>query len=372
MTVWDEAARLEPAAFKRFLRASGWQEIESQTDRSTRFVRETTEGTVEIDIPNSSGFADYPRRLREALEILVLVDKSSPGDLVVALAQPNADILTFRFADVLFTDGTIPIDDALRIRQARRQLLLSAAHSVVEPLPHYPRLSRHDPIELLASCRELPPRQGSYVTSVLIPVSPAVGQIDLQPFARRVTELLANALCRAEDVLEAGDDEALLHEPRTGFSSNFLTALANLAPPGRRGTLEVRFSWAPGRPRPNVARDRVRLGQTVFSPLEEAARVLRETSAVPGYELEGYVARLERQVADDTSKPGTVVLATLIEDRPGTSKVHITLDPDTYQQAVEAHASASRVRVTGTLTRMGKKLLLQNAGGFTVLVEDAE
>lgn len=371
MTVWEQAARLEPSAFKRFVRSRGWQQAPSATDRSTRFTRETPGGLAEIEIPNDSRFADYQKRVRESLEILVLVEQSSPGDLVVTLAQPNADILTFRFADVLFEDGTVPIDDALRIRQARRQLLLSAAHSVVEPLPHYPRLSRHDPVELLASCRELPPRRGSYVTSVLIPVSPAVGQIEIQPFARRVTELLAKALCRAEQVLEEGDDDALLREPRTGFSSNFLTALANLAPPGRRGTLEVDFAWAPGRPRPEVPRDRVRLGQTVFSPLEEAARVLRETSEVAGYELEGYIARLERQ-PDDVHQPGTVLLATRIEDRPGTTKVHITLDPETYQQAVEAHSSASLVRVTGTLTRAGRKLVLQNAGGFTVLVEDEE
>jgi hypothetical protein len=207
------------------------------------------------------------------------------------------------------------------------------------------------------------------VSSVIVPVSPAVGQGELEaPFARRVTGLLARALSITMDALERGDDSALLDNAEAGLSSNFLTALADLAPPGGRGALEVAFSWSFTRPVPDVPRGPVRFVETLFAPLAEAARVLRETTVVSGYEIEGYIARLER-VTEDINEPGTVVLATTLEDRPGTSKVHVTLSPDVYQAAVEAHATGARVRVTGSLTRRGRKLILENPGGFVTLPE---
>jgi len=48
------------------------------------------------------------------------------------------------------------------------------------------------------------------------------------------------------------------------------------------------------------------------------------------------------------------------------TKVQMRLDPDVYQQALDAHRSASCVRVTGTLVRQGRSIELRNPGGFAI------
>lgn len=367
----DEAARLLPSALRHHLAATGWRDVAvSEAARYWRYAIDTPRGQVSVDVPKSTDFIDYDRRVVELVEILSLVEQRSARSIVFELSQPEADILSFRFTGAETNDGTISLDDGIRIREERRRLLLSVAHSVIEPLPHHPRLSRVEPLELLAACRELPPKIGSYLSPVLVPVSPEVGDATLEdPFSRRVTKMLASALHTTADALNAGEGGRLLQGAELGLSSNFLAALSGLRPPGR-GTLEIGFSWAARRRAPALPFRAVSFDHRVFDPLREAARVLRESSPSPGIVVEGYVASFDREAKDPT-RPGEVVLIATIEDRLGTPKVHMELSPEAYAQALHAHQTAQRVRVTGTLTREGRRYVLRDPGGFG-LVSSAE
>lgn len=159
-SLFERLAGLDPSAFRRFLRARGWSEMPSQ-GRSFLYRRETPRGTVEVEVPSSPEFVDYTRRLAEAVEILALVDEVSVDELLRAIAHPSIDLVRFRYTGDETRDGTLSLDDSLRIRSARRQLFLAIAHSVVEPLPHFPRLARGEPAEFLQRCREAPNRPGS-------------------------------------------------------------------------------------------------------------------------------------------------------------------------------------------------------------------
>jgi hypothetical protein len=367
-----EAARLLPSALRHHLASTGWRDVATSEDVGYwRYALDTPRGRVSVDVPRSMDFVDYDRRVVEIVEILSLVEQRSARSIVFELGQPEADILSFRFEGAETNDGTISLDDGIRIREERRRLLLSVAHSVIEPLPHHPRLARVEPMELLASCRELPPRIGSYLSPVLVPVSPEVGDAALEdPFSRRVTKMLASALHTTAEALNAGEDGRLLQGAEIGLSSNFLAALSGLRPPGR-GTLEIGFSWAARRKAPSLPFRAVTFDHRVFEPLREIARVLRETSPSPGAVVEGFVASFDREATDPT-QPGEVVLIANVEDRPGTRKVHMKLSPEAYAQAMDAHHAARRVRVMGTLTRQGLRYVLRDPGGFGVVssIED--
>lgn len=367
----DEAARLLPSALRHHLAATGWRDVTTNEGSSYwRYALEMPQGVVEIEVPRNPGFVDYARRVVELVENLALVEKRSARSIVFELGQPEADIVSFRFEGAETNDGTISLDDGIRIREERRRLLLATAHSVIEPLPHHPRLARTEPLEFLASCRELPPKVGSYLSPVLVPVSPEVGDATLEdPFSRRVTRMLASALHATANALNAGEDRRLLEGAELGLSSNFLSALSGLRPPGR-GTLEIGFAWAARRKPPGFPFRALSFDHRVFDPLREIARVLRETSPSPGAVLEGFVASFDREATDPT-QPGEVVLIVDLEDRPGTRMVHMKLSPEAYAQAIAAHQAARRVRVTGTLTREGRRYVLRDPGGFGV-VSNAE
>jgi hypothetical protein len=363
----DSAARLLPSTLRHHLVATGWRDVATgEAARSWRYAFDTSKGLVSVDVPKSRDFVDYARRVVELVEILSLVEQRPARSIVFDLSQPEADILSFRFKGAETNDGTISLDDGIRIREERRRLLLATAHSVIEPLPHHPRLSRVEPLEFLASCRELPPKLGSYLSPVLVPVSPEVGDAALEdPFSRRVTKMLASALHTTAEALNAGEDHCLLQGAELGLSSNFLAALSGLRPPGR-GTLEIGFSWAMRRRPPALTFRAVSFDHRVFEPLREIARVVRESSPAPGTVVEGYVASFDREATDPT-RPGEVVVIATMEDRTGTPKVHMELSPEAYAQAILAHQMARRVRVTGTLTREGRRYVLRDPGGFGVV-----
>lgn len=366
---WNESfAALQPGVFRTYLNRRGW--TEGERPRSFLFHKSYGEGKAEVEIPRDSDFVDYQRRIAQAVDVMVIVEDTEPLELLRVLENPSFDVLRFRYTGQTVDDGTIPLEDALRIRQARKQLLLSAAHSVVEPLPHFSRLSRAEPMAFLNSCREAPSRPGSFISEVLVPVEPEVGKLDLEdPFARRTTELLARALQSASSSLERGHSEELLKGARNGLSSNFLKALSEMEPPGERGTLEIGFRWSPERDQPKLESHSISFSTGVFSTVRGAARALRQNAQVTGYEIEGFVTRL-RRTGEDTSQPGEIVIAASIEEEPRTSKVHLTLEPDAYQLAVDAHSQASRVAVTGTLVRNRRKLTLKEPSGFRILSSD--
>jgi hypothetical protein len=369
----------EPSVFTRYLKQTGWEVRLSPSQRfhlATRVYQDgETKVEAEVEIPIRQDFADYLKRIIEAVDIISMVEGVSADDLVASLQNPYSDILAFRYTGEETSDGTIGIDDSIRIRQARKELLLSIAHSVVEPALHFPRLSRFEPLEFLKRCREMPSKQGSFVTEVIVPV-PETVSINLQsseleePFARRATKQLSRALSSTIGWLEGGNLHELVTAEKIGVSANFLTALSHLKPPGNHGALEVNFRWASARPITEEVSKEVKLSAVLFEPLEEVARVLRETSKTPGYELSGYVATLKR-APEDTSKPGLIVVATTLEEHQGTVAVNITLEPKQYAEAVEAHRAAKQVRITGTLEKRGRRFVLENPGGL-VVVEGAD
>jgi hypothetical protein len=358
---------LEPSALRRYLRARNWTERSPAEARAHVYAQALDDTSVEVEIPAHTRFADYARRIGEAIEIVAAFEKRDPVEILANLRRPESDVVRFTLDGQETAMGTIGIDDAIRLREARKKMLLAVAHTVLEPLPHFPRLGRADPLDFVASCREGPTRVGSYVSEVLVPVSPAIGELELDdPFSRKVTTRLARALARTERALDSGDDEDLLRGAADGLSSNFLGALASLRPSG--GVLEVALDWAGGRKTPSIPTPVTRFAPHVFGALEEAARVLTESVNVPGYELEGFIAHLRRD-EKDPGAPGEVVVVASIEERPGTSKVVLELPSESYDLALEAHRKASRIRVVGTLAKQGRRLVLLQPEGLTELPE---
>lgn len=101
----------------------------------------------------------------------------------------------------------------------------------------------------------------------------------------------------------------------------------------------------------------------VFELSHPEANIL---SPSPGTVVDGYVASFAREATDPT-RPGEVVLIATMESRPGTPRVHMELSPEAYAQALRAHQAAQRVRVTGTLTREGRRYVLRDPVGLRIM-----
>jgi hypothetical protein len=322
---------------------------------------------VRVRVLSDTSLSDYDQRMGEVVDRLAQVE-GRPALLVLNdLLLPPADIARFRVHGEGMASGAVSLLAGVRLRQAIGQLVLAAAHSALQPRSHHPRLSLGPAMELLHRCVEGPYERSSFVASVVVPVPPAIGsELDEDPYPRRVTRVLMEGLQAAAQAVEQGNPGSLLDLSARGVSANFLEALSELAPPSDRAVVEATVSWSRTRPTPATTPARVQLRAESFSAFAEAARVLRARRVVPGTELVGFVVSVSRP-DNDLTQPGTVMLACDLDGVEGPTKVRMTLPSSSYQQAVEAHARAGRVRATGTLYKSGRSWSLQDVSAFEAL-----
>jgi hypothetical protein len=130
-------------------------------------------------------------------------------------------------------DIQLPLLDALRVREATRNMLLAAAHSTLSPQAFFPRMSRSDATQLLATVQEGQTQRGCFVSRFIVPVEPAVAQSALfgepeEPYGRHVVRLLMHALEHVRQVRARGELDPLISSEKEGVSGNLLAALATV------------------------------------------------------------------------------------------------------------------------------------------------
>jgi hypothetical protein len=348
-------AGLDPATVRQFLRSRGWVYQRETLPGVHEYAIERAERRWLIDVPTLD-YGDFARRMAELVELLAQVHSVPVLTLLDDLASPPGDVLELAVVSAAVRDGTVPLADAVRIRQAQRDLILSAAHATLEPRPYFPRMSRREAVELTERCREGQTARGSYRTRLIIPVDPQVGQSDIEPFGRRVALTLVGAVDHAVQAVGTDRMADLLTSHERGVSANLLQSLAQLAPPGDDGYTELSLRWSPTRPAP-ASTPRMRIEPWVFPYFRDAARSLRASSPEAGHCLEGYVVRLARE---PDAEAGQIVVLESTEDE-GVRKVQVNLGRESYGLAVEAHRTGGRVRIYGTLRRGRRTLELEGA-----------
>jgi len=150
-----------------------------------------------------------------------------------------------------------------------------------------------------------------------------------------------------------------------GVSANLCEAVAALQQESGMNTVEVRMTWSPTRPVPRQIPDRITLGSDLAPVLYEAGRMFREKTPVDDYSLAGFVVQLRRE---EQQIEGTATISGLVDGN--LRRVAVQLDPQTYQQAVDAHQQQLPVSCEGELSRVGRGFQLVHPRKFTVLRED--
>lgn len=225
-------------------------------------------------------------------------------------------------------------------------------------------MSQAKAVDLVNACCERQSERGSYVASILVPVLPPVGQLSLdEEFGRRTTKTLFSALQRAER--SAGNPDLLMGAVGNGVSANLLDALADIEPEGQRSAIEVTFNWLCGAPDRDFDRP-VRLPQGAFRSFRSGAKALREMTPLQNTDLEGYIIAVSRGLDDPI---GRATLTTIVEQL-GETKVRVDLDAEQYSAAVDAHKEGQRVRIVGTLKKVGRGHVLEQHSGLEVVADE--
>ncbi|PZR04618.1 MAG: hypothetical protein DI536_33820 [Archangium gephyra] len=362
----SEFGTLRPLNVVDYLRTHGWAPLPSPR-ADVAVLRFGLNGRdVTTRVPLDETFGDYALRMAELADLLSKLEDRPVAQVVNDLATPPGDLVRFRIASEETESGSLGITQSLELRHALKNLLLAAAHSAITPASNFPRLSQQKAVALLEQCRERQSERGSYVASLFVPVLPPVGQLDIdEEFGRKTTRLMFSALSVA--ARSAVMPETLMQSQQEGVSSNFLEALAELEPPGPRGTIEVSFNWLRGAPGPDFTRP-LRFTHESFRNYRQVAKALREQSPISNTELVGYVIHVEKK--SPTAERGRFTIASFVEGH-GDSRVQVPVDSAQHKAAAEAHAYGRKVRLVGTLVKTGRSLELREHSGVEVL-DDAD
>ena len=95
------------------------------------YQKTVNERFYQINIPCDKSFYDYAIAMRKVVSILALTEKKSEEQIILELLNPLSDILRFRDISDSVENGSILLEDGIRLFENAKRLVLSAAQDVV-------------------------------------------------------------------------------------------------------------------------------------------------------------------------------------------------------------------------------------------------
>jgi hypothetical protein len=367
---------IRPLELTTYLRISGWR-VSGETNKATFWEHQTEAGeTIEILVPRRTDFADFPTRISDALQTLAAVEGRSQLEILSDLTTENADVIRIRsHSRKGEDDGSIVLEDGVLLCEKAREMVLAAACAAIRKQTLFSKRKPEKAMSFLRQVRLGQTERGSYVITLISPVSPelAVGEnlplIETkEPYEREVMLTLANALDAtrkaAENAMQQGRIDPFHKAVNQGASANLLEAVTGLSEAGGDKDVEISFSWSRSRTVPGEKFRRIVLPQDTIPIVREAARVFRATTPQEDVELRGAVVKLERSEGAGTGK---VTIVGEIEDRQ--RRVTVELSATAYDEAIKAHKEEIPVICAGELVKEGNSFVLRNPHSFALLTE---
>ena len=352
---------LRPLDLIAYLRSNQWQEAQ-KLENGAFWVK----GDHEILLPLDVTLKDFPNRMAEALGMLEEVEQRSQFEIYEDLVITSADVIRPRLIGVN-GDGSISLEQGTGIHQEARNLMLAAACSTMEKKPLFAKRKPEAAMNYLSHARFGMPQRGSYILTIISPVSPKISagkdlfgnELDTEePFERRTVKTLARALHVAEqacrEVAASGDIEPMKKAVASGVSANLCEAIIGLYRASGEKGIQFSFSWTPMRGIPDGIASQTSISPDSIPFLEETARVFRQTETVDDSEALGIVFKLEHQDGEQ----GKVTIVGSVDGIP--RNVTMQLSGVDHQSAIRSYKEQIPIICIGTLTREGRSWILKN------------
>lgn len=370
--------QLLPVNVAAYLRAQGWKDTGQWGSAATLWESPTDGPNAEILAPSRTELADYALRMAELIVTLAHHEDRPVEAVFRDLSQSSADVIRARVQPSSGPQASVSLDDGLELVSGAREMLMAAACAALEPKRAYPTRRPAEAAGYLDSVRLGQTELGSYVVTLLSPVTPALhpttGQAPLdigEPYPRRVVETLVQALADTRTAAIAasrsGQIAAFEQVVDRGVSADLCGALARMAGPEPTSRdLEISVTWSPRRIPADAGRPVIRFPADLVPVVSEAARVFRESSPEEECEVIGVVTRLHRDPGADI---GRATITGVANGKAG--RVAVTLEPADYERAIHAHEARSMVTCWGDLVRRGSLLELRVPHDLRVIDQPA-
>lgn len=378
--VRDAAAlnALKPLEMAAYLRAKGWRKEADLDGKGSLWLQEVPNGEeFDITLPLKRDLGDYALRMGELLRTLAAAERRSEFEVLRDVTTTTVDLVRVRAPSHSAEHGTLPLEQAVSFVEHSRDMMLSAACAALEKRAFYAKRKPQQAMDYLRQVRMGQTEQGSYVLTILSPVSPelkaAQGELlpaePVEPYERQVTRTLVAALAALDEAAKTaamnGNMAPFAAAVSRGVSANLCDAVVGLSEVSPGEALDVQISWSRTRPVEDKSPTRVLLGSDSIPIIVEAARHFRDTAPIEDFEVEGFVTRLDR---GPSATEGDVTVEGIVEGHM--RRIGMRLEPKNYSEAVRAHEQRIKVKCTGELTKEGRGYRLQSPRHFDAIADD--
>lgn len=350
----EMAAGVNPLAFKRYLKETGWTAF--QTKREDIAIYQYMRDTVfeQVTIPLDRRLCDYAHAMYTAVKGVASIENRSSEQMLLILLNPYADIIKIRIADPDVEAGNILVDRAVNLYDNARKLVVASALDILHPKPFH--AGRIDDIvqKFVDQCRFGQTEIGSYVISLVCPFGDCEGsewrQLSIfspkEECSNSLTRKVTSHLMRGVYAIKtAVDEETDLTE---GISANFCDALANIGSQNGRSILEFGAQWSPSVSSNIPQYCKVSLTGDYVAPILELSKKLRPKRSKTTKIL-GRVKALDANPLIDQRRNGTVTISYLNESAKA-STLKMVLESADYGKAILAHQTGQYISAEGTIT----------------------
>jgi hypothetical protein len=315
--------------------------------------------------------------MEELLSTLASVEERSQLEVLRDILTTTSDLIRVRTPSRESEDGTLPLEQAVTFVERSRDMVLAAACAAIDKRAFFAKRKPQQAMEYLGHVRMGQTEQGSFVLTILSAVSPELrpSQAELlpidppEPYERRVTRTLMEAVAAAEGAAQRaavnGNMEPFNEAILFGVSANLCEALVGLSDVSPGKGLDIQVSWSRTRPSASHVPNRIQFDSDSIAIIAEAARHFRETAPIDDFEVEGFVARLNR---GPTVVEGDITVSALVDGKM--RSIVIGLGPHAYSEAVHAHDDRRSIRCVGDLAKEGRGYRLVNPRHFVVVTTD--
>lgn len=397
-TTAAEPASVSPATLRRYLQAWGWHIAEPQAVpglaiqspaarallRERRpgvrsfdvFVRNGKFAGVELVVPQNTDGADTEKLISRVLSSIAQIRNITISETIAEVLSVGFDVIMSTIPSEYIVQETVAFDRARRLINGMREILASTATTELEPRPFFSRLKKEG-TEYADHCRFGHTFRGSFGFTLESPlIAPLQGELEgfepAIPFERRVVARFARGLQAIQEATAAQSPELIVEASRMAFGANACEHFADMVEEtSDHMTFAIAFSpeWH--------LQDRAELSQAFavgpqhVEVARAAAKQLRDQLKPWQETVVGRVVQLaNHEDPSDLFGPSgeREVVIQWNGGELGVIHVRASLAPKDYLAAIDAHASGKIVSMSGLLDRRGRRWMLVNISGFSVLL----
>lgn len=358
-------------SLRAYLNSREWTDAGVWGERPiTIFSKEHNGRTWEILVPHQDTIAGYAENMAETVAVLAEVEVRSQLDVFYDLSATSCDVVRLQSLNGVAKEP-LSLRRSADLLQDSYGMLGYAARSVDTPRAAYRGGPNAEVADYLDNVRPIPGYTEGYSLTLHSSVPVGIGaQKDLWgneqlPFARRVTNRLAEALGYAENAVPETIRKATLDPfidaENYGVSANLCDSVAELVKKGNG--IEINLIWAGVRPA-NAQTARFPFSQNSAEILDEAAKFLRINEPSYDERIITQVVRLEREPDEFDGR------ADILTSRDGQlTRIKVEFPESSYDKVIEAFRSHGLISLTGDIYKIGNRYELHHPRDLFIVSE---